>query len=140
MYGFSAGGHTALSLAGGRWSPALFTKHCEAHIAEDFQSCVGLATRLRGDFLDGPRKWLALKVIEHRFTDAAWEMHTDPRIAAIVAACPYAADFDITSFDFAAHSHSAEQPNMCAIISSLLVCQWLSRVCGQWNLTQLRIS
>jgi len=97
MYGFSAGGHTALSLAGGRWSPALFTRHCQAHIAEDFQSCVGLATRLRGDFLDGPRKWLALKVIEHRFTDAAWEMHTDPRIAAIVAACPYAADFDMTS-------------------------------------------
>ena len=28
MYGFSAGGHTALSLADGRWSPALFKQHC----------------------------------------------------------------------------------------------------------------
>src|SRR5207244_1062238 len=27
MYGMSAGGHTALSLAGGRWSPARFTQH-----------------------------------------------------------------------------------------------------------------
>ena len=44
MYGMSAGGHTALSLAGGRWSPALLRRHCEAHLAEDFQSCVGLTT------------------------------------------------------------------------------------------------
>ena len=35
MYGMSAGGHTALSLAGGRWSPSLLKAHCEAHIAED---------------------------------------------------------------------------------------------------------
>ncbi len=27
MYGMSAGGHTALTLAGGRWSPARFTQH-----------------------------------------------------------------------------------------------------------------
>jgi predicted dienelactone hydrolase len=40
MYGMSAGGHTALSLAGGRWSPARFAQHCEAHLAEDFQTCV----------------------------------------------------------------------------------------------------
>jgi len=55
MYGMSAGGHTALTLAGGRWSPARFTKHCEAHIAEDFAACVGLATQLRGNFLEGRR-------------------------------------------------------------------------------------
>ena len=35
MYGMSAGGHTALSLAGGRWSPASFSRHCVAHIAEE---------------------------------------------------------------------------------------------------------
>ena len=63
MYGMSAGGHTALSLAGGRWSPARYKAHCQAHIAEDFQTCVGL----------------------------------DPRIAAIVAAVPLAADFDMAS-------------------------------------------
>jgi len=97
MYGMSAGGHTALSLAGGRWSPAKFKEHCEAHIAEDFQTCVGLATRLNGGLLDGPKKTLALWVHRYRFRDATWRTHTDPRIAAVVAAVPFAADFDMTS-------------------------------------------
>ena len=97
MYGFSAGGHTALSLAGGRWSPARFREHCESHIGEDFQSCVGLATRLTGGLLDGLKTTTALMVIRYRFGDATWQTHTDPRIAAIVAGCPYAADFDMAS-------------------------------------------
>jgi predicted dienelactone hydrolase len=97
MYGMSAGGHTALSLAGGRWSPAKFKEHCEADIAEDFQSCVGAITRLDGGFLDGLKKTIALAVIRWRFDDATWYTHTDPRIAAIVAAVPYAVDFDMNS-------------------------------------------
>ena len=97
MYGMSAGGHTALSLAGGRWSPALFKEHCEAHIAEDFYSCVGLAARLNRDFLDGLKKTIALAVIRWRFDDATWYTHAEPRIAAIVAGVPYAVDFDMDS-------------------------------------------
>jgi|SRR5882672_10676193 len=97
MYGMSAGGHTALSLAGGRWSPARLKEHCEAHIAEDFQSCVGLATRLNGDFLDGSKKAIALAVIRWRFDDKTWYTYADPRIGAIVAGVPYAADFDMDS-------------------------------------------
>src|SRR6266849_225037 len=97
MYGMSAGGHTALSLAGGRWSPARFRDHCEAHIAEDFYSCVGLATRLNGDFLDGLKKTIALAVIRWRFEDTTSYTHAEPRIAAIVAGIPYAADFDMGS-------------------------------------------
>ena len=97
MYGMSAGGHTALSLAGGRWSPAAMKQHCEAHIREDFQSCVGLITRLNGNLLDGPKTMLALWVLWYRFSDATWRTHTDPRIAAVVAAVPYAADFDMAS-------------------------------------------
>jgi predicted dienelactone hydrolase len=93
MYGMSAGGHTALSLAGGRWSPARFSDHCETHIAEDFYSCVGLATRLNGDFLDGLKKTMALTVIRWRFRHT----HAEPCIAAIVAGVPYAADFDMGS-------------------------------------------
>jgi predicted dienelactone hydrolase len=65
VYGMSAGGHTALSLAGGRWSPARFKEHCEA--------------------------------LRSRFSDATWQTHADPRVAAIVAAVPYAADFDMNS-------------------------------------------
>ncbi len=97
MYGMSAGGHTALSLAGGRWSPARFRQHCESHISEDFQACVGLATRLSGSRLDGVKTTIALWVIRYRFSDAAWQTHTDPRIAVIVAGVPYAADFDMAS-------------------------------------------
>lgn len=97
MYGMSAGGHTALSLAGGRWSPAQLKDHCEAHIAEDFYSCVGLATRLNGDFLDGLKKTLALILIRQRLKDTTWYTFTDPRIAAVVAGVPYAADFDLAS-------------------------------------------
>lgn len=98
VYGTSAGGHTALSLAGGRWSPALFRQHCEAHIEEDFSSCVGFITRLRGNLLDGIKKTVALGVIRQRFDDAAWYSHNDPRIQVAVASVPFAADFDMASF------------------------------------------
>jgi predicted dienelactone hydrolase len=94
MYGMSAGGHTALSLAGGRWSPALLRDHCVAHIAEDFPTCVGLATRLKGDFLDDVKQAAAIAVIKQRFDDATWQQHTDPRIRVIVAGVPFAVDFD----------------------------------------------
>lgn len=97
VYGMSAGGHTALSMAGGRWSPARFKQHCETDLAQDFQSCVGLATRLTGGWLDGVKKAVALAIIRHRFDDAAPREHHDARIAAVVAAVPAAADFDIDS-------------------------------------------
>lgn len=97
MYGMSAGGHTALTLAGGRWSPALLARHCEANIAEDFHTCVGLTTRLTGGMLDGLKKSVALAVIRQRFSDAGWQTHTDPRIRAVVAGVPLAADFDMAS-------------------------------------------
>ena len=98
VYGMSAGGHTALSLAGGVWSPAGFKAHCDAHLVEDFQSCVGLATRLTGGWLDGLKKWIALAIIDHRFDDATPQAYSDPRVAAIVAAVPAAADFEMSSF------------------------------------------
>ena len=97
VYGMSAGGHTALSMAGGRWSPAGFRRHCEAHLAEDFQTCVGLITRLTGGIFDGLKKWVALAVIRQRFDDSAMRAHTDPRVAAVVAGVPVAADFDMAT-------------------------------------------
>ncbi|MBI2768911.1 MAG: dienelactone hydrolase [Burkholderiales bacterium] len=97
MYGMSAGGHTALSLAGGSWSPALFARHCEANIAQDFPACVGLMTALKDNFLDGLKKTVALGVIRSRFDDATPQAHNEPRIQAVVAAVPFAADFDPAS-------------------------------------------
>lgn len=98
MYGMSAGGHTALTLAGGRWSPAQLRQHCEAHIAEDFQACVGLSTRLTGGVLDGLKKRIALWILSGKLSDATWYTYSDPRISAIVAGVPFAADFDVSSF------------------------------------------
>ncbi len=97
VYGMSAGGHTALTLAGGRWSPAGFARHCAAHIAEDFPACVGLFTQLTGGPLDGFKQWLAVKVIQSRFDDDRLREHQDPRVAAVVAAVPFAADYDLLS-------------------------------------------
>ncbi len=97
VYGMSAGGHTALSLAGGRWSRTGFKQHCDAHLVEDFQSCVGLFTRLTGGPLDGLKKWLARLVIGLKFDDATPLTHDDPRVAAVVASVPFAADFDFAS-------------------------------------------
>ncbi len=98
VYGFSAGGHTALSLAGGRWSPGNFKRHCEANLEADFQSCVGLITRLKGNVLDGIKKWVALTVIRHRFDDDTVHADSDTRVAAVVAAGPSSSDFDMDSF------------------------------------------
>lgn len=97
LYGMSAGGHTALTLAGGRWSQVQLARHCEAHIAEDFQACAGLSTRLTGGMLDGLKKTVVLAVIRQRFSDASWQSHSDARIRAVVAGVPLAADFDMAS-------------------------------------------
>jgi len=97
VFGGSAGGHTALTFAGGTWSPARFRQHCEAHIADDFSSCVGFTTRLRGNLLDGLKQWVALAVIRLRFGDDTGYTHDDPRVQAAVASVPFAADFDMAT-------------------------------------------
>lgn len=97
MYGMSAGGHTALSLAGGGWSPALFRQHCDQDLVDDFQSCVGLIMQLTGGPFDGLKRWLARLAIDSRFGDDTVHTHTDSRIVAIAAAVPAAADFDMST-------------------------------------------
>lgn len=103
-YGMSAGGHTALSLAGGAWSPERFRAHCEQQLTEDFAACVGLATRLTGGWLDGFKRWLAQRILNARFADATPQTHDDPRFVAVVAGVPAAADFDPASL---AHPRAA---------------------------------
>jgi predicted dienelactone hydrolase len=93
VVGGSAGGHTALSLAGGQWSEARFRDHCERHIAQDFSSCVGFLMLLRGDWGDSLKLWAARHVIDWRFTDETLHQDSDPRIKAAVAMVPFAADF-----------------------------------------------
>ncbi|MGJ7507057.1 alpha/beta hydrolase family protein [Variovorax sp. GT1P44] len=98
VYGMSAGGLTALTLAGAQWSPALLARHCEAHLAEDFPTCVGLSTELTGGPLDALRMGVARRLIHFKFdNDTALEAWTDPRIAAAVAAVPMAATIDMAT-------------------------------------------
>jgi predicted dienelactone hydrolase len=97
MYGMSAGGHTALTLAGGKWSPAAMRDHCEEHLDDDFASCVGAALQLNGGAFDGLKKFTARHVIRWRLKDAQTYGHTDPRIRAIVAEVPYSIDFDMAT-------------------------------------------
>ena len=98
MYGMSAGGHTALALAGGRWSKALLLEHCEAHLEDDFAACTGARSELNGNALDGIKKTVAMSLIRWRLSgDSSWYSHTDSRIKAVVSGVPFAADFDPAS-------------------------------------------
>ena len=97
MYGMSAGGHTALTLAGGQWSPARLLAHCQAHLEEDFHACVGLRTELKGNALDRVKLAATRQMLPRYLSDATPQGHTDPRIRAIVAEVPLAADLDAAS-------------------------------------------
>lgn len=93
VFGGSAGGHTALSLAGGEWSPARFRDHCDRNIEVDFSSCVGFTTLLDGSWLDGIKVWVARRIISWRFSNDVAQRSVDPRVKAAVAMVPFAADF-----------------------------------------------
>lgn len=93
VFGGSAGGHTALSLAGGQWSNQRFREHCEYNIAQDFSSCAGFITMLNGSWLDEVKIWLVKRVIAARFPDSSFHQYVDSRVKAAVAMVPYAADF-----------------------------------------------
>jgi predicted dienelactone hydrolase len=97
VFGTSAGGLTALTLAGARWSPANFKRHCLAHMKEDFPACVGLITRLKGDWLDPVKLKVAGWAHRMRFQDETWQQHTDTRIKAVIASVPMAAPIDMAS-------------------------------------------
>lgn len=97
VFGMSAGGHTALTVAGGRWSLANFRRHCDENLVADFQFCTGTITRLSGGWFDSVKLWLARSIIGLRFSDATMQGHEDPRIAAVVAAVPAAAIHDMAS-------------------------------------------
>lgn len=97
VFGMSAGGHTALTVAGGRWSLAHFRRHCDENLAADFQFCTGTLTQLNGGWLDSVKLWVARTIIGLRFTDETMQGHEDPRFAAVVAAVPAAAIHDMAS-------------------------------------------
>ncbi|MBX3608322.1 MAG: dienelactone hydrolase [Hydrogenophaga sp.] len=97
MFGMSAGGHTALTLAGGRWSPARLKEHCLQHLQADYHACAGPATSLSGGSFDGIKMWVVQTVNRFKLDDTSWYQHEDKRITAVVAGVPFAVDFDPAS-------------------------------------------
>lgn len=94
VYGMSAGGHTALTMAGGKWSADNLRRHCNQHIRADFQICSEGHGSLKGDWLDSLRVARALVRINYRMRDTTLHGHADPRVAAVVAEVPALAEFD----------------------------------------------
>ncbi|MBE0621007.1 MAG: prolyl oligopeptidase family serine peptidase [Burkholderiales bacterium] len=97
VYGTSAGGLTALTLAGASWSPANLMRHCLAHMEEDFPGCVGLTMSLRGNYLDQVKLTAARWFHLLRFDDETRYSHNDPRIRAVIASVPMATPIDMTT-------------------------------------------
>jgi len=97
VYGTSAGGITALVMGGARWSIQRFQQHCLAHMEDDFNACVGLATHLTGGWADGLKTTLARWVHRWHFNDTTDQHHEDPRVKAVIASVPMAAPIDLTS-------------------------------------------
>lgn len=117
MFGMSAGGHTALALAGGRWSPSRLREHCRLNIAEDFHACAGPSVALTGGLLDGVKKLIVSAINDRKFDDSSWYEHVDGRIVAVVAGVPFAADFD---------PDSLRQPEVALALISARKDRWLN--------------
>ncbi|MFP8777126.1 alpha/beta hydrolase family protein [Hydrogenophaga sp. RWCD_12] len=106
VHGMSAGGVTALSLAGGQWSMLALVRHCGAHLDEDPGFCLqGAVTpeqkaerAKRFEAAKGvpdaylPADLRALQGGRTPTTDQP-EPRPDPRIAAVTLAVPVAAIF-----------------------------------------------
>jgi len=43
------------------------------------------------------KRFIVTAIIDRKLDDASWYAHTDPRIVAVVAGVPFAADFDLDS-------------------------------------------
>lgn len=98
VWGMSAGGHTTLTLAGGRWSRARQLAHCEQHLQTDWAACTGGGFELSGGAFDGAKLAIAARVIRAKLSgDNTEHQHTDARIRAIVSGVPWAADFDLAT-------------------------------------------
>lgn len=137
MWGMSAGGHTALTLAGGRWAPARLLAHCEANLTRDYATCTGAATRLDGGVLDGPKQWIAMPLIRrHLKDDLADYGHTDPRLRAVAAGVPLAVDFDPQSLaqpvvalgliQAQADEWLVPEFHSAAIMATCKTCEWIA--------------
>ena len=110
VHGMSAGGVTALSLAGAQWSTLTLVQHCNAHLEEDIGFCLQgahtpeaqTARRQRFESARGvPEAYLPadLRELHGGRTPSATQAdpRPDPRIASVTVAVPVAAVFTAES-------------------------------------------
>jgi len=102
VHGMSAGGGTALVMAGARWRVLDLARHCAEHGDEDLGFCFNGATSptARAERKNAferagkaPEAYLPASVTELHGGRMALDPRPDPRIAAISAAVPLAAIF-----------------------------------------------
>jgi predicted dienelactone hydrolase len=94
MYGMSAGGHAALTLAGGQWSPSKLLYHCQNNLDDDFYACAGPFSNQDSGIWGIVKNFIIQWILDLKLSDIQWYTHTDKRISSIVAGVPFAADFD----------------------------------------------
>jgi predicted dienelactone hydrolase len=109
VHGMSAGGMTALQLAGAQWSVLSLVRHCLAHGEADFGFCFnglpgpeGQAARQRqfDSLRDAPEDRLPEAVITWQGghpAQAGPDPRPDPRVAAVTLLVPVAAPFSAES-------------------------------------------
>ncbi len=106
VHGESAGGLTALALAGGRWRVLDLVRHCLDHGDDDFGFCyAGLTTtehqaarRARYESArDVPDQYLPAALVSNQGGRDGSDPRIDPRIAAVTVTVPVAAVFSAES-------------------------------------------
>lgn len=111
VYGMSAGGHTALTLAGGKWSADRLRQHCNRYIRQDFQICSEGHGSLKGDWLDWIRLTRTLVRVNYSMRDETLHGHVEPRVAAVVVEVPAMAEFDLQTL--------ASSPRAIGVVQAL---------------------
>jgi predicted dienelactone hydrolase len=90
VHGMSAGGLTALALAGGQWSEATVVRHCAAHIVDDAGFCF---YGLRSEAERQARAAAFAKGVQGTAAETLHGGATDRRVAAVAVTVPVGAAF-----------------------------------------------
>ena len=85
VYGMSAGGLTALTLAGAQWSPTQMKRHCTDHANDDPGTCANQTINQIS------------RAVGTAFEDATVYQHRDERVTTVVTTVPLAAPIDMAS-------------------------------------------
>lgn len=129
VFGMSAGGHTALTLAGGQWSADRLRRHCNQYLREDFQICSEGHGRLKGNWLDWLRMAKTLAWVQYAMRNDTLHGHADPRVSVVVAEVPVVGEFDMQSLTSSSRAIGVVQALADQYVNPLLHSGALLRAC-----------